>query len=127
VQVDGLSYRTDRESVHSNGLDNELNLGLGLNYPLHGDYSEFAVFGFYLSEPLRPYAARLRSDRRSSGNHPYQDHDHGDHQEHMDEAAQGSRGHQSDEPQEDEDDGDGIEHAGKGAPQTCERMCSSAQ
>ena len=51
--------------MRKNGLSNELNIGLGLNYTIHedergvwfaeagfGDYNKFAVFGFYFTLPL---------------------------------------------------------------------------
>jgi hypothetical protein len=49
VQVYGLSYHTDREGVHRKGLDNELNLGLGLNYTVHEDERgiQFVEAGIY--------------------------------------------------------------------------------
>jgi len=49
VQIYGLSYHPDREGVHADGLDNELNLGLGLNYTIHEDERDiqFVEAGFY--------------------------------------------------------------------------------
>lgn len=37
LQVYGFSYHPDREGVRRAGLDNELNIGLGLNYTFHED------------------------------------------------------------------------------------------
>jgi hypothetical protein len=49
VHVYGFSYHTDRQGVRRNGLDNELNIGLGLNYTIHEDERGvgFAEAGFY--------------------------------------------------------------------------------
>jgi len=49
LQLYGLSYHTDREGVRRNGLDNELNVGLGLHYVLHEDQRavQFIEAGFY--------------------------------------------------------------------------------
>ena len=43
------SARTDRQGVRRNGLDNELNIGLGLNYTAHEDARGvgFVEAGFY--------------------------------------------------------------------------------
>jgi hypothetical protein len=45
----GFSYHTDRQGVRRNGLDNELNAGLGLNYEFHEDATSvaFVEAGFY--------------------------------------------------------------------------------
>jgi hypothetical protein len=47
--VYGFSYHPDREGVRSAGLDNELNLGLGLNYTVQEDSRGigFVEAGFY--------------------------------------------------------------------------------
>ena len=37
VHVYAFSYHPDRESMRRTGMDNELNLGVGLNYTLHED------------------------------------------------------------------------------------------
>ena len=37
VHLYGFSYHPDRQGVRRNGLDNEINLGLGLNYEFHED------------------------------------------------------------------------------------------
>jgi len=37
VHIYGFSYHTDREGVRRNRVDNEVNLGLGLNYEFHED------------------------------------------------------------------------------------------
>ena len=49
LHIYGFSYHTDRNGVEKKGLDNELNLGLGLNYTLHEDERgiQFVEAGFY--------------------------------------------------------------------------------
>ena len=49
VHVYGFSYHTDQQGVKQNGLDNQLNLGLGLNYEFHNDERGvgFVEAGFY--------------------------------------------------------------------------------
>jgi len=49
VQVYGFSHHTDREGVRSDGLDNEVNSGVGLNYAFHTDSRGvgFVEAGFY--------------------------------------------------------------------------------
>jgi hypothetical protein len=49
VHVYGFSYHTDRQGVRRNGLDNALNVGLGVNYTLHEDERGigFAEAGIY--------------------------------------------------------------------------------
>lgn len=49
VHLYGFSYHTDRQGVRRDGLDNELNLGFGLNYTFHQDEHGvgFAEAGIY--------------------------------------------------------------------------------
>ena len=49
VHVYGLSHHTDREGIRRRGVDNEVNLGLGLSYEFHNDDDGVAFFeaGFY--------------------------------------------------------------------------------
>jgi hypothetical protein len=49
VHVYGFSYHTDRQGVRRNGLDNELNVGLGLNYTVRENERgiQFVEAGFY--------------------------------------------------------------------------------
>jgi len=49
LELYGLSYHPDREAVHRRGLDNEVNLGIGLHYTLHEDDRavQFVEGGFY--------------------------------------------------------------------------------
>ena len=49
VHVYGFSYHTDRQGVRRSGLNNELNLGFGLNYAFHEDERGvgFVEAGFY--------------------------------------------------------------------------------
>jgi len=49
VQVYAFSHHTDRQGVHSDGLDNEVNSGVGLNYAFHTDARGvgFVEAGFY--------------------------------------------------------------------------------
>ena len=49
LQVYGLSYHTDRAGVHSAGLDNEFNPGLGLKYAVNDGQRgvAFVEAGFY--------------------------------------------------------------------------------
>lgn len=49
IHLYGFSYHTDRQGVRRSGLDNEINLGLGLNYTVHEDERGvgFAEAGLY--------------------------------------------------------------------------------
>ena len=49
VHLYGFSYHTDRQGVRRSGLDNQVNLGLGLNYEFHEDARGvgFVEAGFY--------------------------------------------------------------------------------
>ena len=64
LNIYGLAYHPDRETVHRKNLDNQVNPGLGLHYELTNSelgiafaeagayYNEVAAFGFYPSVPL---------------------------------------------------------------------------
>lgn len=49
IMIYGMSYHTDRQGVRRENVDNELNVGLGLNYEFHEDAQGvgFVEAGFY--------------------------------------------------------------------------------
>jgi len=49
ILIYGMSYHTDRQGVRRENVDNELNVGLGLNYEFHEDEQGvgFVEAGFY--------------------------------------------------------------------------------